>query len=96
MKLLGVNSHELRACQAKNAQALLEGICNTESQNAMATHLCSGARLEARRSFLSDELKAELEAVVEHIGQPGKGISACDESGRTIDPRFKNVGVEPS
>lgn len=48
------------------------------------------------RSWLSDEAKAELEAVVEHIGQPGKGISACDESGRTINPRFEKVGVEAS
>ena len=62
----------------------------------MAAHLCSGARLAERRAFLSEEAKASLEAVVEHIGQPGKGISACDESGRTINPRFEKVGVEPS
>lgn len=60
----------------------------------MAAHLCSGAGLETRRSWLSEESKATLEAVVEHIGQPGKGISACDESGRTINPRFEKVGVE--
>jgi fructose-bisphosphate aldolase class I len=62
----------------------------------MAAHLCFGAKLEARRSFLSDEAKAELERVVEHIAQPGKGISACDESGRTINPRFEKVGVTPT
>jgi len=60
----------------------------------MAAHHCFGARLEERRSFLSQETKAELEAVVRHISQPGKGISACDESGRTINPRFEKVGVE--
>jgi len=62
----------------------------------MAAHLCFGAKLEARRSWLSEETKAKLEAVVEHIAQPGKGISACDESGRTINPRFEKVGVTPT
>ena len=62
----------------------------------MASHHTSGSDLEARRGWLSASQRAELEAVVAHIGQPGKGISACDESGRTIDPRFKKVGVEPS
>jgi fructose-bisphosphate aldolase class I len=62
----------------------------------MAAHLCFGAKLEARRSWLSEEAKAKLEAVVEHIAQPGKGISACDESGRTINPRFEKVGVKPT
>ena len=62
----------------------------------MASHHCMGARLAERRSFLSADQKLALERVVEHIGQPGKGISACDESGRTINPRFKNVGVEPT
>ena len=42
------------------------------------------------------EAKEKLEKVVEHIGQPGKGISACDESSSTIDPRFRAVGVEPT
>lgn len=55
-----------------------------------------GSNLAQRRAWLSDAKKAELEAVVAHIGQPGKGISACDESGRTINPRFAKVGVEPS
>ena len=55
-----------------------------------------GTDVARRRSFLSEETKAQLEAVVEHIGQPGKGISACDESGRTINPRFEKVGVEAS
>ena len=62
----------------------------------MASHHCMGARLAERRSVLSADQKLALERVVEHIGQPGKGISACDESGRTINPRFKNVGVEPT
>jgi len=62
----------------------------------MAAHLCSGAKLDARRSWLSEDAKAKLEAVVEHIAQPGKGISACDESGRTINPRFEKVGVVPT
>lgn len=59
----------------------------------MAAHLCFG---DYRRAWLSEEAKRELEAVVEHIGQPGKGISACDESGRTINPRFEKVGVTPT
>ena len=62
----------------------------------MATHFCVGTGAEKRREWLSSEQKAALEAVVEHIGQPGKGISACDESGRTINPRFEKVGVEAS
>jgi len=62
----------------------------------MAFHLCHGARATERRSWLSDETKAQLESVVAHIGQPGKGISACDESYRTIDPRFENVGQKSS
>jgi len=59
-------------------------------------HLAVGAGVAARRDWLSKEQKASLQSVVEHIGQPGKGISACDESGRTIDPRFAKVGVEPT
>jgi fructose-bisphosphate aldolase class I len=62
----------------------------------MAAHFCVGSGAAQRRSWLSPELKAKLEAVVEHIGQPGKGISACDESARTINPRFEKVGVEAS
>ena len=62
----------------------------------MASHHCFGAGMVERRTWLSAEAKAELEAVVEHIGAPGKGISACDESGRTINPRFQKVGVEPT
>merc|ERR1719298_224058 len=62
----------------------------------MATHHALGLNADKRRNWLSAEAKAELEAVVEHIGQPGKGISACDESGRTINPRFEKVGVEAS
>ena len=62
----------------------------------MAAHLCFGADVQKRRGWLTEENKKALEAVVEHIGQPGKGISACDESGRTINPRFEKVGVEAS
>ena len=62
----------------------------------MATHHCVGTNLDKRRSWLSDAEKAKLEGVVAHIGQPGKGISACDESGRTINPRFEKVGVPAS
>jgi len=62
----------------------------------MAAHHCFGADAAARRSFLSSDEKLALEAVVKHIAQTGKGISACDESGRTINPRFEKVGVEPS
>ena len=46
--------------------------------------------------FLSTEQKAELEATCVHLAQAGKGISACDESTRTINPRFEKVGVEPT
>ena len=62
----------------------------------MASHHCQGSGAAARRDWLSAEAKAKLEAVVEHIGQPGKGISACDESFSTIDPRFRAVGIEPT
>jgi hypothetical protein len=48
----------------------------------MAAHLAVGAGVAARRDWLSKEQKAALEAVVEHIGQSGKGISACDEVSR--------------
>ena len=62
----------------------------------MASHHSQGSGAAARRDWLSAEAKAKLEAVVEHIGQPGKGISACDESFSTIDPRFRAVGIEPT
>ena len=78
--------------------------CNVGSrtQNApfdepsMASHHCLGSGAAARRDWLSAEAKEKLEKVVEHIGQPGKGISACDESSSTIDPRFRAVAVEPT
>lgn len=60
----------------------------------MAAHLCGGAGVEQRRAWLSPEKRAELEAVVEFIAQPGKGISACDESYRTINPHFEKRGVK--
>lgn len=59
-----------------------------------AAHHCFGAGADARRNWLSPPARAELEAVVRRIAAPGKGISACDESGRTIDPRFAAVGLE--
>lgn len=62
----------------------------------MAAHHCFGAGREERRNFLSPSLREELEAVVRQIAVSGKGISACDESDRTINPRFENVGVEAS
>ena len=66
------------------------------TSSPMAAHHCVGSGLDKRRNWLSAEAKAELEAVVSHIGQPGKGISACDESGRTINPRFAKVRDKPS
>ena len=60
------------------------------------SHHSQGTGAAARRDWLSAEAKAKLEAVVEHIGQPGKGISACDESFSTIDPRFRAVGIDPT
>lgn len=62
----------------------------------MAAHHCFGAGADERRSWLSKEAKAELEGVVNYIATPGKGISACDESGRTINPRLEAVGLTPS
>ncbi|KAH8055244.1 3-phosphoinositide-dependent protein kinase [Aureococcus anophagefferens] len=62
----------------------------------MAAHHCFGAGADERRNWLSKEAKAELEGVVNYIATPGKGISACDESGRTINPRLEAVGLTPS
>lgn len=45
-------------------------------------------------AFLSPSDKAELERVAEMIGQPGKGITACDEGPGTIGSRFEAVGIE--
>jgi len=45
-------------------------------------------------SFLSPKEKAELVAVANHIGTPGKGITACDEGPGTIGDRFEAVGIE--
>lgn len=59
----------------------------------MASYVAA-SDLEA--SFLSAEQKRALVAVCEQIGAPGKGITACDESGRTINPRFEKVGVAPT
>ncbi len=44
-------------------------------------------------AHLSAAQKAELEAVCAHIGQAGKGITACDEGPGTIGSRFENVGI---
>ena len=62
----------------------------------MAAHHCFGAGASERRNWLSPEAKAELEGVCRTIATSGKGISACDESGRTINPRFEAVGVTPT
>ena len=62
----------------------------------MAAHHCYGTGAQSRRDWLSKEARAELEGVVRAIGVAGKGISACDESGRTINPRFEAVGVAPT
>mmetsp|Transcript_8529 Transcript_8529/g.25663 ORF Transcript_8529/g.25663 Transcript_8529/m.25663 type:complete len:375 (+) Transcript_8529:155-1279(+) len=59
----------------------------------MAAHHCFGAGAGERRQWLSADARAALEATVARIAVPGKGISACDESGRTIDPRFAAVGL---
>ncbi|WIA16753.1 hypothetical protein OEZ85_013406 [Tetradesmus obliquus] len=47
-------------------------------------------------AHLSKARKAELEAVAEHIAQPGKGITACDEGPGTIGDRFAKYGIENS
>jgi fructose-bisphosphate aldolase class I len=47
-------------------------------------------------AHLSKARKAELEAVCEHIAQPGKGITACDEGPGTIGDRFAKYGIENS
>ncbi|TDN61221.1 class I fructose-bisphosphate aldolase [Paraburkholderia sp. BL10I2N1] len=39
---------------------------------------------------------AELQATVEALTQPGKGLLAADESGPTIARRFESVGIESS
>ena len=62
----------------------------------MAEHHCIGTGGDERRGWLSPTARESLEATVRAIAQPGKGISACDESGRTINPRFENVGVTPT
>ena len=38
----------------------------------------------------------QLQATVDELIRPGKGILAADESGPTIAKRFKAIGVEPS
>lgn len=40
------------------------------------------------------DIRDELQATVDALVQPGKGILAADESGPTIAKRFKAVGVE--
>lgn len=42
---------------------------------------------------LTPIIKQELEDTATRLCQPGKGISACDESAGTIGKRFKDVGV---
>jgi fructose-bisphosphate aldolase class I len=40
------------------------------------------------------DTRSELQATIEAMVQPGKGILAADESGPTIAKRFKAIGVE--
>ena len=60
----------------------------------MAAHHCIGTGADERRHWLAPDKAAALESTVQAIAVAGKGISACDESGRTINPRFANVGIE--
>ena len=60
----------------------------------MAAHHCIGTGADKRRHWLAPDKAAALERTVQAIAVAGKGISACDESGRTINPRFANVGIE--
>ena len=60
----------------------------------MAAHHCIGTGADERRHWLAPDKMAALENTVQAIAVAGKGISACDESGRTINPRFANVGIE--
>ncbi len=50
-------------------------------QSLVGNHSCHNG------AHLSKERKAELERVCEHIAQPGKGITACDEGPGTIGKR---------
>ena len=60
----------------------------------MAAHHCIGSGADERRHWLAPDKAAALESTVQAMAVAGKGISACDESGRTINPRFANVGIE--
>src|SRR5260221_11743840 len=40
--------------------------------------------------------QSELQATVEALVQPGKGLLAADESGPTIAKRFRSIGIESS
>ena len=60
----------------------------------MAAHHYIGTGADERRHWLAPDKAAALESTVQAIAVAGKGISACDESGRTINPRFANVGIE--
>ncbi|NUO88936.1 MAG: fructose-bisphosphate aldolase class I [Cupriavidus sp.] len=42
------------------------------------------------------ETSSELQATVDALAQPGKGLLAADESGPTIAKRFERIGVESS
>jgi fructose-bisphosphate aldolase class I len=40
--------------------------------------------------------KQELASIVEAMVPPGKGLLAMDESNRTCDKRFEDVGIAPT
>jgi fructose-bisphosphate aldolase class I len=42
------------------------------------------------------DTRSELQATVNAMVQPGKGLLAADESGPTIAKRFKTIGLESS
>src|SRR3954466_15827547 len=40
------------------------------------------------------DTRSELQATVDAMVQPGKGLLAADESGPTIAKRFKTIGID--
>jgi fructose-bisphosphate aldolase class I len=42
------------------------------------------------------DTRSELQATINAMVQPGKGLLAADESGPTIAKRFKTIGLESS
>ena len=55
---------------------------------------CLSYALIASAMHLSAAAKADLAAIANKIGTPGKGLLACDESAGTIGLRFADVGAE--